>query len=831
MAAVLMLVRARLRRRWRSWVALTMLLGVAAGVVMTAAAGARRTDTAYPRFLQWSRSEDLLVSVDDSQAAAVARLPQVEIGALGIGYNIFALDKDGYLSPDPARAIGPLDASAFYTFGRPRVVAGRNADPDRADEVTVNPALARTWNVHPGSRVTLRAFSMADQQAVGDGTHPIPPSAGHNRTFVVTGVVAGADDVIDDPRRAITRLNLTPAYSRLYRQAEEGYSGMFVRLKHGAADVPSFEAAVNRLANGGRAASGEGGPGGLTVLINPRSEVTARVQHAIQPEVVALWLFAALVAGTALLIVGQAVSRQLVLEGEDGDTLRALGMSPRQLAAASLAEVALVGFVAALLGLAVAAAASPMMPIGPVALVEPQPGLSFDGAVLGIGAAATVVLLLLRTALPAWRLARGEVARAGQAAGRGQGDRSHVAAALAQAGLPPSTVVGVRMALEPGRGRTAVPVRSSMVGTALAVAAVVAALTFASSLATLVATPRLYGWNWDFQVDNGFNVLSRDQVVGLLGHDPDLASFAGGSYGRVRIQGVEVPAVGLEDLQGSVPLTLSAGRSAAAPDEIVLGAATLARLHRAVGDAVTVQGEGRPQRMRVVGRAVFPVLGIGDFAPTSLGEGAAMTVAALDAVEGSVIAAITPPGQAPTGDLTFALLRFKPGVDAGAAQRRIAAAVPRYPVGPELIRVLTPTDIATYNRIRSTPLLLAAMLALLGVGSLAHALISAVRRRARDLAVLKTLGFVRRQVWAAVAWQATTLVAVALALGVPLGVAAGRWAWELFADQVGVVDEPIVPVLALLLAVPAAVLLANLLAAIPGRVAARVQPALVLRSE
>jgi len=830
MAAVLMLLRARLRRRWRAWVALSVLLGVAVGVVLTAAAGARRTDTAYPRYLQWSRAEDLLVSVDDSLVPAIARLPQVSDASLGVGYALYAIDARGFLEPDPARAIGGTDAHVLYSFARPIVVAGRLADPARADEATVNPQLAENWNIQPGSRVTLRAFSQSDQQAVGDGTRPVPATAGHNRTFTVTGIVVGADDVIPDPRRPITRFNLTPAYSRLYRATEENYSGMLVRLHHGAADVPTFEAAVNRITAGARAASGQGGPGGLTALINPRSDVTARVQHAVQPEVAALWLFAGLVAATALLIVGQSVSRQLTIEGDDGDTLRALGMSPGQLLLAALAQVLLMSAGAALLGVAIAVVASPLMPIGAVTVIEPQPGISVDLAVLGIGATATVLLLLARAALPAWRLAH--AAHSAAEPGAGAGARpSRLAHVLAQAGLPPSTVVGVRMAVEPGRGRTAVPVRSSMAGAALAVTAVVAALTFASSLSTLVDTPRLYGWNWDMQLDNGFNALPRDQLTQGLGHDPDVAEYAGGSYGRVRIDGVEVPAVGLENLQGSVFPTLSAGRAPAGAGEIVLGAATLATLHRSVGDSVVVQGEGLARTMHVVGRAVFPVLGIGDFAPTSLGEGAALTVQGLDDVGGSAIAQFTGGGPPPTSDLSFALIRFKPGVDPTAAKARIQAQVPQFPVGPELALVLTPTDIATYRNLQATPVLLAAMLGLLGVGTLAHALISAVRRRARDLAVLKTLGFTRRQVGIAVAWQATTLAAVALLVGLPLGVAAGRWAWSLFAGQVGVIDESVVPLAAVLLAVPAAIILANLLAAIPGRFAARVRPALVLRSE
>jgi len=106
-----------------------------------------------------------------------------------------------------------------------------------------------------------------------------------------------------------------------------------------------------------------------------------------------------------------------------------------------------------------------------------------------------------------------------------------------------------------------------------------------------------------------------------------------------------------------------------------------------------------------------------------------------------------------------------------------------------------------------------------------------VRRRRRDLAILKTLGFSRTQVTAAVLWQAATLAVLALLVGVPLGVAVGRWLWVFFATQLGVVVEPRIPVVAVLLVLPAAIALAALVAAIPARVASLTKPALVLRTE
>jgi ABC-type lipoprotein release transport system permease subunit len=141
------------------------------------------------------------------------------------------------------------------------------------------------------------------------------------------------------------------------------------------------------------------------------------------------------------------------------------------------------------------------------------------------------------------------------------------------------------------------------------------------------------------------------------------------------------------------------------------------------------------------------------------------------------------------------------------------------------------TDIGIYSGVERVPLVLGSLLALAAVATLAHVLMSAVRRRRRDLAILKTIGFVRGQVQATVAWQATVFATAALILGIPLGIAAGRWWWTLFAGRMGIVPEPVVPLALIGALLPAGILLANLVAAVPARIAARTQPALVLRSE
>jgi predicted lysophospholipase L1 biosynthesis ABC-type transport system permease subunit len=149
----------------------------------------------------------------------------------------------------------------------------------------------------------------------------------------------------------------------------------------------------------------------------------------------------------------------------------------------------------------------------------------------------------------------------------------------------------------------------------------------------------------------------------------------------------------------------------------------------------------------------------------------------------------------------------------------------------DLLPAQRPAEIVNYRSMGAMPAILAGGLAAGAVAALGLTLVASVRRRRRDFALLKTLGFTRRQIAAAVAWQSTVIVAVGLAIGVPLGMAGGRWLWLLFAHQLSAVPEPVIPVVPVALAALAALVLANLIAALPGRTAARTPAAAVLRTE
>jgi ABC-type lipoprotein release transport system permease subunit len=136
-----------------------------------------------------------------------------------------------------------------------------------------------------------------------------------------------------------------------------------------------------------------------------------------------------------------------------------------------------------------------------------------------------------------------------------------------------------------------------------------------------------------------------------------------------------------------------------------------------------------------------------------------------------------------------------------------------------------------YRSIGDTPIILAAGLAVGAIIALALTLVASVRHRRRDLALLKALGFTPRQLTAAVAWQSTVVATIGIIIGVPLGIVVGRQLWTLFARNINAVPDPTVPVLSVILVAVGALVFANLVAAIPGRIAAHTRTALVLRAE
>jgi hypothetical protein len=199
------------------------------------------------------------------------------------------------------------------------------------------------------------------------------------------------------------------------------------------------------------------------------------------------------------------------------------------------------------------------MPIGPARLAEPDPGIEVNLAVLGAGFAVIVLLPLIVLLPTVWRAAARAPGPLGVADPTASARPSRLGSALGLAGSVPGAT-GVRMAFEPGRGRTAVPVRSALIGTTVAIAAVAVALVFGTSMIGLVSTPHRYGQNWDQELNLGFVGVSASFGAKLISAAPGVTDFAAGDKGQISVDGKTVPATGI-----SAPSTARWGRPSGWP--------------------------------------------------------------------------------------------------------------------------------------------------------------------------------------------------------------------------------------------------------------------------
>ena len=523
MEALWLTLRAGLRHRWQPVLGLALLLGVIGGVVLTAVAGAQRTDTAYPRLLRAANaSEVLLISSQYTPAAYFAglrRLPQVASLSEASLYDAVLPARHGP-SGTVVETFSSPDDSFGVTGDRVRILSGRRFSRDDPRAVMIDQQLAAREHLHPGGM--LRIFVVPGQ------SNP-ELSRAREMSFRVSAIV-----VFDNQIVPATKVNAEPmalfsplfAGTRLALSASYGAQAA-VRLRPGAS-MPALLRGAAMLARRYPATQ-------APTAVNLADEV-ATTERAIRPQAVALALFAALAGLIALVVIGQLLSRQLSLDSAEFPILRTLGMTPRGLTVLSLARLAVITGAGGLAAAAIAVAASPLMPIGPARLAEPHPGLDVNLVVLGTGCAAIIALPLLLLAPAAWRNAAAAAAPFGVAEPAGPARASRLGAALGRSG-PVTGSLGVRMAFEPGRGRTAVPVRSALAGTTVAVAAVIAAFVFGTSLIHLVETPRLYGQDWQQQLDLQFGGVHGSLLGQILARQKGLASYAEGDYGQVTIAG------------------------------------------------------------------------------------------------------------------------------------------------------------------------------------------------------------------------------------------------------------------------------------------------------
>jgi hypothetical protein len=733
---------------------------------------------------------------------AVADLPEVDV-AERIAVP-FLLPARGYLG-----FASGIDGQIGTSLRRDRLIEGRAPDPSEPLEIALPEPIAERFDVGvgdglpvvSGSPEQVRCFIGGGPDAAGSDScrrlnevllndrRGFYALEGPRIELEITAITRSLADINADPD-AVSTIVLTPAFFDEYRDRIPWRSGVFVRYAPGVDDA-QFESALSRLTPLESLRTVESSSGVIDAL-NSTASVLAN----------GLLVLAAVAAVAGGVVVGQALVRQAATGRATRTTLRALGATRPSLVADALAPLVLPVVGGVLIGALTAWLTSDLTPIGSMRDAEIDPGRRFDALVL-VGGGVAIVAFVFGVAAAAASLASWRSARRRR--------RSVARAPLLGRTVP--SMLGTRFALEPGSGPTAVPLRTAVGGVAVGVAGIIAVAGFSGALARVLDEPLRQGWDWDVAL-LGSHIDDQDDTTleQRVAADPDVESTTRLWYGlRAQVDGRSVTGYAQRRVEGSGDIVIVDGRAPSAPDEVALGAKTLRRAGVAIGETVEV-GD---QRQVVVGQALFPAFE--DTFP--MADGVLLTDDGMDrlAVRGDV----------PTWSNAI-LVRFAPGSDREAVVERLGEVAGGIePVPPIFVH----KEITQLDELEGLPRLLGAFLGVVAILAMMHALVLTVRRRGRDLATARALGCTRTETSRVVAWQATTLALIGAVVGAAAGLLLGRVVWHRMADAYGIAHDIGLPWLALAIALPLIVLVANAVAWLPGRAAARLRPAEALRAE
>jgi hypothetical protein len=812
------LLRLRLRAERRAatrWVGAVLLLALAGGSALIAAQAARRTDTAFRRDLVAGRASDAVVNANaygisqqrthDLRAASIEMLDEIDRSPLVIahgrfgGANLFRIRNgklDQSLNTGSAFGLVAYDDRIGRTISIPRIYSGRLAAPARADEITISPKTAELTGWRVGTRVTdLREFEGKD----------LDPETGAPRLdrgvpldLHVVGVVDIPEELLQPRSERVARVFLTPAFARRFPETVF-YLNEWVRLRHGTSDLGALRATVDKV----NRAHPE-----VAMPIAPTGQLLAKVNGANDPLVNGLWMLSVLFVLVGTLLGAQSLGRTLTARVDEHAQLRAVGATRGQRLTIEIATLAIVALTAAVLAALLAYLLSPLTPIGAARDAEPNPGFSLDLA-LSIAAIGVIFAGTMIAALPALRQVVTTNTLPGTGTGRIESRQrtSRAVSLLAGAGLPTPAVVGTGLALQPGRGANATPVRSVLASLILVIATVTATFAFGVNLQRWTTTPGLYGWNWDVAAGSSFGTIPRKFEQAVEGF-PHVEAVSGMTIGQVKTGGVAIPAIGITPLRGEVAPRMDAGRLPNAIHEIALGARTMRAIHKHVGDVISASVGPTRTKLTIVGRTTFAAFGNERGGESGLGTGALGTASRFPVNDPST----------PGGRYNYLLLRFAPGTArTGVTQLRAFLAKNGCADPTCVLTDSRPAEINGYRSARGLTLAIGIGLVLLLVATLSHVLISTMRRRSSDLAILRALGCTPRNQIAIMRWQGLVLTSAAILIGVPCGLVANRVAWGAFSRQLGIAPGTATPFAALAIATVGVLGLAIVLATVVGR--------------
>ena len=791
-----------LRSRWRSAVALGVVAGLGGGVVVGLVSIARDTSSAIDRYVEHLGEPDVAVTIcppgTDAEAAengacfvhdpvrelaALRRLPEVRAAARVSPTPVAVRVPGGEWRPSFAWVVH----DDVELFEHPPLVTGRAAELGRPDETMVNEAMAELLDLAPGGHLEVAPLSPDEVSADSASLTPQLPVT----DMEVAGVVrVGADLVEPQTQGSLATIEaamfLGPAWADAMAASDyyRYQTGIGLWLDEGA----EVETLVAEAAPGQFHVV----DGGLT------ADDTAGPKETVDYQARAALAAAALLALAGMVLLGQILGRQARRELADAATLRALGMTRRGLTSSAVPRWIATAGVA---GLVAAATAVLIRPLGPVGIARRAAGAGrgINLAVVGLGVLAVVGFVVGVGLLVTYR---------GTAARRSVRTRAFGFAPPSH--LSAEASVGMALTVNAGQGRRSWA-GPAVLGSAAAIAAVIAVPTLHSSLDHLTGEPSRYGVGWDAVATGVLGKAGAQWMAGELRSVEGTAAVAtswGTSNAAIDDRQLYLYAFdAVPGLPSGIVPTITAGRAPAATDEVALGAQSLADSGARIGDTVTVDLLDQEYPMRVVGTVV-----VNDNYETDPGRGGVVTADWLRAAD-------------PAGYPSDFMIRFAEGRQAEG----LAALQQRF---PGLVSApLPPDDVVNLRRLESWPAVLAGLTMLMAGAAFVHALITSVRVQRHPLAVAKALGWSRTQVGRSIFWHASFLALPAILVGVPAGVVLGRWGWGVVSHSLGVPSVPVVP-LALLVAIAVAALIAaNVLAIWPSWRAAHIAAADALRSE
>jgi len=653
-------------------------------------------------------------------------------------------------------------------FTEPRLVAGRQ--PTASHEFVATKTFADRAGLRLGDHVTVQTYTQ--QQADDHTAFVAVPTGSFEATLV--GLQRSVNE-LDDP---LAVMRFPP--SLLDEPIGVVGTVSTIRLQPGVTR-DEFRAALGAV------------PGGDAMFFQPGAIVSTSTRHAVAAQTTALWIVTGVVALAAVAALGQILAGFVRLAPSSRESLRAIGYTAAQGSAEEVVHAAVLVVAGTVVGGLGAILASPLFPRGFALAVEPdRRQIRVDGAALLIGAIAIGLALLAWVAVAA-RLARRRRAAARPSAG---------ADALSRASVRPEAEVGVRFALSRD-GRDRISSLATIATLCLAVAALVGTIVFGSSLSRLVEDGASYGYNYDYVAGAPTGGPLEPSVVDAARMAPGVASAMALSQASASMRGDDVDLVGVEPLREGLTPVVLAGRFPASSDEVALGEITARSLGVHLGEDVTVEGDGGADTYHVVGFVVLPSVSFGEGG----GRGAAMVLSGLQRV-----APETQPEQL--------ALRLEPGT----GPDDVALGVPVTPSTQQS----RPPDVVNVARARSVPTIIAVVVGLLALVVLVHALLTSVRARRHDVAILRALGADSRWIARVVHIQASVLGLIALVIGVPVGIVAGRTTSRVFADRLGLVATPSMPIVVVAALAIAVLVLVNVSAALPARWATRVSASVLL---